>query len=129
MASDNFELVIPGHAGDRALELREFRDRLEETDGTLAPLLPTDIGTADRSVDPASATVDLRASFADGPRPLIFIDDVEVPSSAGSPLQSLNPDDIDRIEVVKGGAATALFGERAAEGIIYIYLKESSQIR
>ncbi|MDE0473770.1 MAG: TonB-dependent receptor plug domain-containing protein [Gammaproteobacteria bacterium] len=129
VASDNFELVIPGHAGDRALELREFRDRLEETDGTLAPLLPTDIGTADRSVDPASATVDLRASFADGPRPLIFIDDVEVPSSAGSPLQSLNPDDIDRIEVVKGGAATALFGERAAEGIIYIYLKESSQIR
>jgi len=129
VASDNFELVIPGHAGDRAFELREFRDRLEETDGKLAPLLPTDIGTADRSVDPASATVDLRASFGDGPRPLIFIDDVEVPSSAGSPLQSLNPDDIDRIEVVKGGAATALFGERAAEGIIYIYLKDSSQIR
>lgn len=129
VAADNFELVIPGHAGDRALELREFRDRLEETPGKLAPPLPTDVGVADRRLDPASATVDLRASFGDGPRPLIFIDDVEVPSSAGSPLQSLNPDDIDRIEVVKGGAATALFGERAAEGIIYIYLKESSQIR
>lgn len=125
VSADKFELVIPGHAGDRALELREFRDRLQETPGKLASPLPTDMGAADRSVDPASATVDLRASFGDGPRPLIFIDDVEVPGSVDSPLQSLNPDDIDRIEVVKGGAATALYGARAAEGIIYIYLKAS----
>ena len=125
VAADNFELVFPGHAGDRVLELRQFRDRLEGTPGKLAPPLPTDMGAADKSFDLASSTVDLRASFGDGPRPLIFIDDVEVPSSVGSPLQSLNPDDIDRIEVVKGGAATALYGARAAEGIIYIFLKES----
>ncbi len=125
VAADNFELVFPGHAGDRILELREFRDRLEGTPGKLAPPLPTDMGAADQSFDPASSTVDLRASFGDGPRPLIFIDDVEVPSSVDSPLQSLNPDDIDRIEVIKGGAATALYGARAAEGIIHIYLKES----
>ena len=125
VAADNFELVFPGHAGDRILELREFRDRLEGTPGKLAPPLPTDMGAADPSFDPASSTVDLRASFGDGPRPLIFIDDVEVPSSVDSPLQSLNPDDIDRIEVIKGGAATALYGARAAEGIIHIYLKES----
>ena len=122
VATDNFELVIPGHARDRALELRQARDRLP---GKLAPPSPTDMGAADKFFDPASSTVDLRASFGDGPRPLIFVDEVEVPSSVGSPLDSLDPEDIDRIEVIKGGAATALYGARAAEGIIYIYLKES----
>ena len=125
VAADNFELVFPGHAGDRVPELRRFRAGLEGTPGKLAPPLPTDMGAADQSFDPASPTLDLRASFGDGRRPLIFIDDVEVPSSVDSPLQSLNPDDIDRIEVIKGGAATALYGARAAEGIIHVFLKES----
>ncbi len=128
VAADNFELVIPGRAGDRALELREFRqarDRLDGMPGKLAPSLPTDVGAADKPLHLASPTADLRASFGNEARPLIFVDDVEVPSSVGSPLHSLDPEDIDRIEVIKGGAATALYGARAAEGIIYIYRKES----
>ena len=75
------------------------------------------------------------------PRPLIFIDGVEVSNSdlsleAGkyrvrtsgdpySPLSSLNPDDIERIEVVKGSAAIGLFGDRAENGVIQIFTKES----
>lgn len=75
------------------------------------------------------------------PRPLIFINGVEVTNSdlllrAGkytvttgrddpySPLGSLNPDDIDRIEVIKGSAAAALHGERAEAGVIQIYTNE-----
>ncbi len=38
-------------------------------------------------------------------------------------LDTLDPDTIDRIEVVKGGAAEALYGERAAGGVIQIYTK------
>ena len=82
----------------------------------------------------------LRSQLNDGARPLIFIDGVEVSNSdlslqAGryrvttgggpdSPLSSLNPDDIDRIEVIKGTAAAALFGERAENGVIQIYTIE-----
>ena len=74
------------------------------------------------------------------PRPLIFIDGVEVSNSdlsleAGkytvgtgsdpySPLGSLNPDDIDRIEIIKGSAATGLFGDGAENGVIQIFTKE-----
>ena len=66
------------------------------------------------------------------PRPLIFIDGVEVSNpdfslGAGrytvktgdgdpySPLNSLNPDDIERIEVIKGAAARGLFGDGGRE--------------
>jgi TonB-dependent SusC/RagA subfamily outer membrane receptor len=40
-----------------------------------------------------------------------------------SPLNDLNPDDIDRIEVVKGPAATTLYGAEAAAGVIQIFTK------
>ncbi|MDE0357429.1 MAG: TonB-dependent receptor plug domain-containing protein [Gammaproteobacteria bacterium] len=74
------------------------------------------------------------------PRPLIFIDGLEVSnldlslgvgtytvktgSDPYSPLNSLNPDDIERIEVIKGSAATGLFGDGAANGVIQIFTKE-----
>ena len=76
------------------------------------------------------------------PRPLIFIDGVEVSNSdlslrAGtytvttggddtySPLNSLNPDNIERIEVIKGSAAADLFGDRAENGVIQIFTNKS----
>lgn len=75
------------------------------------------------------------------PRPLIFIDGLEVSNldlSLGvgtytvktggdpySPLNSLNPGDIERIEVIKGSAATGLFGDGAANGVIQIWTNES----
>ena len=41
----------------------------------------------------------------------------------GSPLNDINPDDIERIEVVKGAAAATLFGTDAAAGVIQIFTK------
>ena len=98
--------------------------------------------SADGSVSPRDLTervLHVRSSNP-GPTPLIFIDGVEVSNSdlslqAGryrvttgggpdSPLSSLNPDDIDRIEVIKGTAAAALFGERAENGVIQIFTIE-----
>ena len=75
------------------------------------------------------------------PRPLIFVDGVELKNPDGSlpagtysvrtsggvvysPLGSLNPDDIDRIEIIKGSAATRLFGDGAENGVIQIFTKE-----
>lgn len=40
-----------------------------------------------------------------------------------SPLNDINPDDIDRIEVIKGPAATTLYGTEAAAGVIQIFTK------
>ncbi len=45
----------------------------------------------------------------------------------GSPLNDINPDDIERIEVVKGAAAATLFGTDAAAGVIQIFTKRGAQ--
>ena len=45
----------------------------------------------------------------------------------GSPLNDINPEDIDRIEIVKGAAAATLYGTDAAAGVIQIFTKRGSQ--
>ena len=41
----------------------------------------------------------------------------------GNAAQDINPDDIESVNVLKGGAATALYGSRAANGVIVITTK------
>ncbi len=83
-------------------------------------------------------------SLALSNQPLIYVDGVRTRSdeyprngifqgatqrganSYGSPLNDINPDDIERIEVVKGAAATTLFGTDAAAGVIQIFTKRGS---
>lgn len=92
----------------------------------------------------AGASIRLRGntSVALSNQPLIYIDGVRVRSDeypknvppAGSnlrstnyyasPLDDINPDDIDRIEVLKGAAATTLYGTEAAAGVIQIFTKK-----
>ena len=40
-----------------------------------------------------------------------------------SPLSDIPPGDIERIEVIKGAAATTLYGTEAAAGVIQIFTK------
>ena len=42
----------------------------------------------------------------------------------GSPAADLNPDDIESVNVLKGAAASALYGSRAANGVIQITTKK-----
>lgn len=74
-------------------------------------------------------------------QPLIYVDGVRVKSDgfpkntfptgyAGnsdntiySPLNDIDPNDIERIEVIKGPAATTLYGTEAASGVIQIFTK------
>ena len=55
-------------------------------------------------------------------QPLIFLDGERVTRAA---LEGVEPDEIERIEVVKGGAAEALYGAEAAGGVIQIFLKDA----
>ena len=65
----------------------------------------------------------IRGALGDG-APLIFIDGVELETGSEG-LSSLNPDDIESIEVIKGEAAADLYGERAENGVIRILTIES----
>ncbi|HET7276189.1 MAG TPA: TonB-dependent receptor [Longimicrobiaceae bacterium] len=84
------------------------------------------------------STIRLRGnkSISGGNSPLIYVDGVRLTSrdygysdemaQAASPLADLDPNDIDRIEIVKGAAATTLYGTEAAGGVIQIFTKKGA---
>ena len=47
-------------------------------------------------------------------------------SDGGDGISSINPDDIESVRVLKGGAATALYGSRGGNGVILITTKSGS---
>lgn len=47
----------------------------------------------------------------------------------GSPIQDINPDDIEQISVLKGAAATALYGSRGSNGVVLVTTKKGSNKR
>ena len=71
-------------------------------------------------------------SISSSANPLIVIDGVPVVDSDRSsvnqsnPLANINPADIESFEVLKDGAASAIFGSRAANGVILITTKRGS---
>ena len=80
------------------------------------------------------------ASLALDDQPLIYVDGVRVnnqigagPNSQGygagviSRLGDFSPEEIERIEVVKGPAAATLYGTEASNGVIQIFTKRGAQ--
>ncbi|MEZ4828867.1 MAG: TonB-dependent receptor [Bacteroidia bacterium] len=68
-------------------------------------------------------------TISSGADPLIVIDNVPVVTgdqsgvTAQNVLADINPNDIESVEVLKDGSATAIFGSRAANGVILITTK------
>jgi len=81
-------------------------------------------------------------SFQLGQRPIVYIDGVRVDGSGGEwgsmgqstccafsggagedRLSDLNPDEIERVEVIKGPAAATLYGSEASGGVIQVFTK------
>jgi TonB-linked SusC/RagA family outer membrane protein len=63
--------------------------------------------------------------------PLIVVDGVPVftgdgssTNAAGNVLSSINPNDIESVDVAKDAAATAIYGSRAANGVLFITTKK-----
>lgn len=59
--------------------------------------------------------------------PLYIVDGVQISNSGGirtvSPLSTINPGDIESIEVLKDASSTAIYGARAANGVVLITTK------
>jgi hypothetical protein len=61
------------------------------------------------------------------PPPIIIIDGVRItPQPGEDALSQIKPEDIDRIEVIKGAAAARLYGPDAQNGVIQIFRKKPS---
>ena len=85
------------------------------------------ISTASASLD-AEVRINLRGSrsFLGDNSPLLVVDGVPTPLDF---LQSMNPNDIDNISVLKGGSAAALYGSSAANGVLYVTTKTGEKGR
>jgi TonB-dependent SusC/RagA subfamily outer membrane receptor len=83
----------------------------------------------------AGGTIVLRGinSVSQGNTPIIYVDGVRIFSGATpvvpnarqrtNPFNDIAAEDIDRIEIVKGAAATTLYGTEASGGVIQIFTK------
>ncbi len=83
----------------------------------------------------AASQIRLRGnnSLTQGNNPLIYVDGVRMESNpigaddegaqTPSAFDMINPQDIERMEVIKGPAATTLYGTEAAGGVIQIFTK------
>lgn len=147
------ELVITGTAGAaRRREVGNSISQLNAVD-IQEPVLSTDALLQGRGAGiqvteqggsvGGGAKITLRGnvSAAMSNQPLVYIDGVRarqegLPKNVGwggysgrganmvyGPLNDINPNDIERIEVIKGAAATTLYGTEAAAGVIQIFTK------
>ena len=82
----------------------------------------------------ASIRIRGTSTLSQSNEPVVYIDGVRVDNTAsgvgpgGTPsrLDEINPDAIERIEILKGAAAASLYGTQAANGIIQIFTKQGS---
>ncbi len=77
-------------------------------------------------------------SFISGSDPLYIVDGIIIDNSSGqladlggrsnpqNRLADINPADIERIEIIRGAAAAALYGSRANNGVVQIFTKRGS---
>jgi len=83
----------------------------------------------------SSANIRIRGagSLSGGYQPVFYVDGVRIESGVvegsstfqgGTALDFINPDDIESIEVIKGPAASTLYGADAANGVIQIITKK-----
>jgi beta-lactamase regulating signal transducer with metallopeptidase domain len=72
-----------------------------------------------REVEPTGSISLTSRSDPDGPKPLIIIDGVIIDDPDA--LDNMDPDNIERVEVMKGTKARELYGERGAGGVIQIF--------
>ncbi|HWP82947.1 MAG TPA: TonB-dependent receptor plug domain-containing protein [Bacteroidota bacterium] len=81
------------------------------------------------------------ASLSQLNEPLVYIDGVRVGTTQGfagvsaggagepSRLDDINPDAIERVEILKGAAAATLYGTQANAGVIQIFTKQGAQTK
>lgn len=109
------------HISGEALSVVASNDPLMKLQGKISGLTVQNTGAADPN---STASIQLRgvASRSAGTTPLIVIDGVP-----GGNLQSVNENDIASIDVLKDGAASAIYGTRGSNGVILITTKRGKE--
>lgn len=105
----------------KVLEARPIADVGRGLQGT-TPGLSIIVPSGEVGSDPIMKIRGQFASIRGSANPLILVDNVEIPS-----IQMLNPDDIESISVLKDAASSAIYGAKAAFGVILITTKKGAK--
>ena len=156
-ALDMQEIVVTGQAGQAQrreignaisqIDSEQLNEASVSTEGVLqgqsSGLVISEVSGSAGS----GSTIRLRGntSVTQGNQPLIYVDGVRIRSEgypknvppvgysgrsanvAASPLNDINPQSIERVEIIKGAAATTLYGTEASAGVIQIFTKSGTQ--
>ncbi|WP_170864408.1 SusC/RagA family TonB-linked outer membrane protein [Fodinibius roseus] len=127
------ELVVVGYGEQREISLIGSQSFIENTEelkvssgsltNSLAGRLSGVVGVQRSGLPGADASdIWIRgiSTYGDS-SPLILVDGIE------RPMNSLNPDDIESLTVLKDASATAVYGTRGANGVIIIETKEGQK--
>jgi TonB-linked SusC/RagA family outer membrane protein len=127
------------------INAKELNDMpVQSFEGALQAKLPGVQVTTGSGLAGSASVVRIRgvASISAGGDPLYVVDGIPITqdyflnngNSAGNsgamnnnPLASINPDDIESIEVLKDAAATAIYGSRGSNGVILITTKRATK--
>lgn len=141
-ASEIEEVVVVGYGG--ALAKRDFTGSISKVSGKDIENAP--VQSFDRALQGRAAGVQITSangvpggavqvrirgvgSISAGTTPLYIVDGVQLNSSNSSnftssnPLNFLNPNDIESIEILKDAAAASIYGSQAANGVILVTTK------
>ena len=150
------EIVVTGTAGQARrrevgtsvaqVDVATLADPVPAVDQLLSARAPGVVAVRTSGMSGSGSQIRLRGnvSVAMSNQPLVYVDGVRIrsdglalnhavgqhvafgPKDVMGPLNDINPSDIERIEIVKGPAATALYGTEAAGGVIQIFTKRGS---
>ena len=135
------EIVVVGYGVQRKREVTGAISQVrgEDIAGLAAPSFDTQLAgrssgvqvTATSGVIGEAPRIRIRGigSISSGTYPLIVVDGIPVLTgnvggyATVNALGDINPNDIESIEILKDGSATAIYGSRAANGVILITTK------
>ncbi|MCU0339263.1 MAG: TonB-dependent receptor [Spirosomaceae bacterium] len=142
-ASQLNEIVVTGYGG--ALNKREITGSISKVKGQQIENMP--VQSFDRAIQGRAAGVQVQAangipggavqvrirgigSISGGNDPLYVVDGVQINSrgtstiTSSNPLNFLNPNDIESIEILKDAAAASIYGSQAANGVVIVTTKK-----
>lgn len=101
------------------LNARPVNNALEALQGKAAGV---DITTNERPGQLGSIRIRGERSLSAGNAPLYVVDGV--PLMSASAIETLNPRDIETIDILKDASATAIYGSRGANGVVLVTTKQ-----
>jgi outer membrane receptor for ferrienterochelin and colicin len=150
------EVVVTGAAGEAqreevgntvsSISVGDLEESPTSVEDILSGSLPGVTLNIGEGMSGSGAQIRLRGntSVSQTNAPLVYVDGIRIRSTGypknvppvgydgrsanvtANPINDLNPVNIERVEIVKGAAATTLYGTEAAPGVIQVFTKEGS---